>query len=92
MAQSFNDVAVAVVNASRGARHERALTLAAMREQGVIRYVPFPKELMGKYQSYTQADLSALRAAGYGEPFLPVEQGVAHYCAALLQRSAISLG
>ena len=92
MAQSFNDVAIAVVNASRGARHERALTLAEMRDQGVIRYVPFPQELKGKYQSYTQADLSALRAAGYGEPFLPVEQGVARYCAALLQRSAISLG
>jgi ADP-L-glycero-D-manno-heptose 6-epimerase len=89
-AQSFNDVAVAVVNASRGARQERALTLAEMREQGVIRYVPFPQELKGRYQSYTQADLSALRAAGYGAPFLAVEQGVARYCAALLQRSGIS--
>ena len=64
-AQSFNDVAVAVVNASRAARQERVLTLAEMREQGVIRYIPFPVELMGKYQSYTEADLSALRAAGY---------------------------
>jgi len=89
-AQSFNDVAVAVVNASRAARQERALTLAEMREQGVIRYIPFPAELKGKYQSYTEADLSALRASGYGDPFLSVEQGVARYCAALLQRSAIS--
>jgi ADP-L-glycero-D-manno-heptose 6-epimerase len=90
MAQSFNDVAVAAVNASRRARQERALTLAEMREQGVIRYIAFPQELKGRYQSYTQADLSALRAAGYGAPFLAVEQGVARYCAALLQRSGIS--
>jgi ADP-L-glycero-D-manno-heptose 6-epimerase len=87
-AQSFNDVAAAVVNASRGARQERPLSLAEMREQGVIRYVPFPEELKGKYQSYTQADLAALRASGYAEPFLPVEQGVARYCAALLERAS----
>ena len=86
-AQSFNEVATTVVNVSRGARQDQALTLAEMREQGVIRYVPFPEDLKGKYQSYTQADLAALRAAGYGEPFLPVEQGVARYCAALLERS-----
>jgi ADP-L-glycero-D-manno-heptose 6-epimerase len=84
-AQSFNDVAVAVVNACRSARREGPLTLGEMRQQGVIRYIAFPEELKGKYQSYTQADLSALRAAGYGEPFLTVEQGVARYCAAMLQ-------
>jgi ADP-L-glycero-D-manno-heptose 6-epimerase len=90
MAQSFNDVAVAAVNAARGARQASALTLAEMRAQGVIRYIPFPPDLEGRYQSYTQADLSALRAAGYGEPFRPVEEGVALYCAALQRRSAIS--
>jgi ADP-L-glycero-D-manno-heptose 6-epimerase len=89
-AQSFNDVAVAVVNAHRVARRERPLTLAEMREQKVIRYISFPPDLRGKYQNYTQADLAALRAAGYGETFLPVERGVARYCAALLQRSGLS--
>ena len=89
-AQSFNDVAVAAVNAARRARQERALTLAEMRAQDVIRYIPFPPDLKGKYQSYTQADPSALRAAGYGERFLSVEEGVALYCSALLQRTAIS--
>ncbi len=85
-AQSFNDVAVAVVNACREAAGEGALTLAALRERGVIQYIAFPDDLRGRYQSYTQADLSKLRAAGYDAPFLTVEQGVARYCQTLLQR------
>jgi ADP-L-glycero-D-manno-heptose 6-epimerase len=83
-AQSFNDVAVAAVNACRRARGEGALALAAMLAQGLIEYIPFPHDLKGKYQSYTQADLSGLRAAGYTEKFLSVEQGVTRYCDALL--------
>ena len=84
-AQSFNDVAVATVNACRKARSEAPLALAAMRERGIIQYIAFPEDLKGSYQSYTQADVSALRAAGYDAPFLTVEQGVARYCQRLLQ-------
>jgi ADP-L-glycero-D-manno-heptose 6-epimerase len=87
-AQSFNDVAVATVSACRSARGEAPLTLAQMQQQGVIRYIPFPEELKGKYQSYTQADVSALRAAGYGAPFLTVEQGVQRYCEGLMKWAA----
>lgn len=86
-AQSFNDVAVATVNACRKARGESPLTLAALRERNIIQYIPFPEDLKGRYQSYTQADISALRAAGYDEPFLTVEQGVARYCQKLLRVS-----
>ncbi len=86
-AQSFNDVAVAAVNACRKARGEPRLTLGEMQQQGIVGYIPFPEELKGKYQSYTQADIAALRAAGYMEPFLTVEQGVARYCDRLLQRA-----
>lgn len=84
-AQSFNDVAVATVNACREARGEPALALAELQSQGIIRYIPFPEDLVGRYQSYTQADVSALRAAGYGAQFLTVEQGVRRYCERLLQ-------
>lgn len=84
-AQSFNDVAVAVVNACREAQGEPALGLADLQREGVIRYIPFPDDLKGRYQSYTQADVGALRAAGYDAPFLTVEQGVKRYCASLLQ-------
>jgi ADP-L-glycero-D-manno-heptose 6-epimerase len=86
-AQSFNDVAVAVVNACRKAQNESPLALAEMQRQGIIRYIPFPGELRNKYQSYTQADVSALRGAGYTAPFLTVEEGVARYCERLLERN-----
>jgi ADP-L-glycero-D-manno-heptose 6-epimerase len=51
--------------------------------QGLITYIPFPDKLRGKYQSFTQADMSRLRAAGLPGDFMSVEQGVAAYVAAL---------
>jgi ADP-L-glycero-D-manno-heptose 6-epimerase len=83
-AQSFHDMAVASVNACRKARSEAPLTLTAMRERGVIQYIPFPDDLRSRYQSFTQADITRLRAAGYTAPFLTVEQGVARYLQKLL--------
>jgi ADP-L-glycero-D-manno-heptose 6-epimerase len=85
-AQSFNDVAVAAVNSARQTAGEAALSLQDLQQQGIIEYIPFPRDLVGKYQSYTQADLGALRAAGYTAPFLTVEQGVARYGAVLQGR------
>lgn len=78
-AQSFNDVACATVNAIRKSRGEKALTLEELKAGGAIEYIAFPPALVGKYQSFTQADLTALRGAGYGENFLTVEQGVGRY-------------
>jgi ADP-L-glycero-D-manno-heptose 6-epimerase len=83
-AQSFNDVAVAVVNACRTKAGESRLTLEEMRASGIIQYIPFPDDLKGRYQSFTEADISALRTAGYAAPFSNVEQGVAEYCGRLL--------
>jgi ADP-L-glycero-D-manno-heptose 6-epimerase len=85
-AQSFNDVAQATVNAIRRARGEKALSLAELKSAGAIEYVPFPPQLVGKYQSFTQADIGALREAGYAAPFLSVEEGVGRYVAARLAR------
>jgi len=81
-AQAFNDVARATVNAIRKSRGEKALSLDEMRAAKAIEYVAFPGQLVGKYQSYTQADMGALRAAGYGEKFMDVEEGVGRYVAA----------
>jgi ADP-L-glycero-D-manno-heptose 6-epimerase len=47
--------------------------------RGEVEYIPIPEQLRGRYQSYTQADLTALRAAGYEKPFRPLEEGVAIY-------------
>jgi len=84
-AQSFNDVAVATVNTLRLAEGKDALTLEQLLESGIISYIPFPDALRGKYQSYTQADIGALRGTGYAEPFLSVEQGVARYVGHMLK-------
>jgi ADP-L-glycero-D-manno-heptose 6-epimerase len=78
-AESFNEVARATINAVRATRGEKALTLDELRSAGAIEYVPFPPQLVGKYQSYTQADLTRLRSAGYKDPFLAVEEGVGRY-------------
>jgi ADP-L-glycero-D-manno-heptose 6-epimerase len=86
-AQSFNDVAVATVNACRSANGDGSLALDDMLRQSLIRYIAFPEELEGRYQSYTQADVSALRRCGYSDAFLTVEQGVQRYCERLLQRA-----
>lgn len=63
-AQSFNDVAKAVI---------------AWHGIGKIRYIPFPGHLEGAYQSYTQADLTGLRKTGCDIEFRPVEEGVQNY-------------
>jgi ADP-L-glycero-D-manno-heptose 6-epimerase len=65
---SFNDVARAIIGSLR---------------KGTIRYIPFPPELAASYQSFTEADISALRAAGYGAQFKDVRTGIASYLDAL---------
>ena len=64
--QTFNDVAHAVIK-----HHGR----------GKIEYIPFPDVLKGRYQSFTEADMSAVRAAGCDHKFMTVEEGVAKYMA-----------
>ena len=78
-AQSFNELAAANVNACRALSGMPAQPLEALRQQGLIEYIPFPEALRGKYQSFTQADLARLRAAGYTASFASVEEGVAEY-------------
>ena len=85
--QPFNDLAAATVNACRAAEGKPKLSLAELVEQQLIRYTPFPEDLAGKYQSFTQADTEKLRAAGYADDFYTVEQGVERYVAWLLEQA-----
>jgi ADP-L-glycero-D-manno-heptose 6-epimerase len=62
--QSFRNVADAVI---------------AWYGRGEIEYIPFPDHLRGRYQSFTEADISTLRGLGYDKPFKSVEQGVPSY-------------
>ena len=83
-AESFNAVARATVNAIRRARGQKALSLEELKGEGAIEYIAFPQQLVGKYQSFTQADIGALRRAGYDVPFLDVDEGVGRYVQARL--------
>ncbi len=70
----------AIVNAGTGrARsfNDIAKTLIGHLGRGRVEYIPFPDELIGKYQSYTQADVRSLREAGYTAPFTALEAGIA---------------
>ncbi len=66
-ARAFNDVANILIRQT-GA--------------GAIDYVPFPRTLAGRYQSFTEADLSGLRDAGYDAAFTSLEDGIASSVAA----------
>ena len=89
-AAAFNDVATAVINACRKAGGHGAATHADHLREGRIVYTPFPPQLVGKYQSFTQADLSKLRAVGYTESFVPVADGVHRYVESLISGSPSS--
>jgi len=65
-AESFQAVADAVV---------------AYHQHGQVETIPFPDHLKGRYQAFTQADLTKLRAAGYTAGFKTVAEGVADYLA-----------
>lgn len=71
--QTFNEVANAVIE---------------WHGYGKKRYIPFPEHLKGHYQSCTEADISALREAGYTAPFKTVEEGVKAYLDAVNESSA----
>jgi ADP-L-glycero-D-manno-heptose 6-epimerase len=60
-ARSFNDIVTILIE---------------QLERGRVEYIPFPDSLRGKYQSFTQADLTGLRGVGYEEPFTPLEEGI----------------
>jgi ADP-L-glycero-D-manno-heptose 6-epimerase len=61
---NFNDVARAIID---------------WHGKGDIEYIPFPAHLQGSYQSFTEADISALRQVGYKSDFTTVEVGVRTY-------------
>ncbi|HRI92364.1 MAG TPA: ADP-glyceromanno-heptose 6-epimerase [Accumulibacter sp.] len=78
-AQTFNELAVASVNACRALAGHEALPLAELVGRGLIEYIPFPADLRGKYQNFTEADLSLLHKAGYKHRFSSVEEAVPQY-------------
>ena len=78
-AQTFNQLAAAAINAMQGTEHSSR----ELASRGLIEYIPVPEGLKERYQSFTEADLTRLRAAGYRGEFRTVEHGVASYVAEL---------
>ncbi len=54
-------------------------TFAAMGKEPNIEYIPMPQTLQDKYQYYTQADISKIRAAGYGKDSISLEEAIGDY-------------
>ena len=71
-----------IFNAGTGKSRSFTDIARAMQEihgSGGIEYIPFPEDLHGKYQNFTEADLDNLRQAGYREDFMSLEDGVKQY-------------
>jgi ADP-L-glycero-D-manno-heptose 6-epimerase len=58
---------------------------AAMDLPPRIRFIDMPAGIRDKYQYHTRAETAKLRAAGYREPFLSIEEGVRRYVREYLQ-------
>ena len=44
-----------------------------------VEFIDMPDALRGQYQSFTEAPMDRLRAAGYAGQFTPLEEGVRRY-------------
>lgn len=64
LARTFNDVAKILIQ---------------LQGSGKIDYIPFPDSLKNAYQSFTQANLQALRDIGFQEAFTSLEAGLKQY-------------
>ena len=78
-----SDVKSGVYNCGTGQAHsynEAAKAVIEALGTGRIEYRDFPETLVGKYQNYTQADVTALIKAGYKDGFTDFKQAVRDYC------------
>jgi ADP-L-glycero-D-manno-heptose 6-epimerase len=76
-ARTYLDLAHAVSDAAGKPRH--------------VEFIDMPASLRGQYQSFTQAPMNRLRAAGYNAPFTPLEEGVRRYVQGHLMAADIFL-
>ena len=65
-AQSFNDLAKAVIKNTGG-------------DESNIKYIDMPNDLKGKYQYYTEANLDKILSTGFNLKFKNLEEGVNDY-------------
>ncbi len=72
------------------ARSYQHLAEAVCRASDVperVEFVDMPAHLRGGYQSFTQATMERLRAAGYARPFTVLEDGISQYVSSYLTQA-----
>jgi len=75
-----------VVNAGSGVSrsfNDVARALMAVHGEVPIEYVPFPADLEGRYQHFTEADITGLRELGCNLSMTPLEEGIVETYATL---------
>jgi len=60
-----------------------ARSLMTVHGECPIEYIPFPADLEGRYQHFTEADLTALKELGYDGPMTELEAGITETYATL---------
>lgn len=78
-----------IYNAGTGNARSFNAVAAALQQvhgPGRVEYIPFPGDLAGRYQHFTEADVTSLRAAGYAAAFTALEEGVAATFAAAAEK------
>jgi ADP-L-glycero-D-manno-heptose 6-epimerase len=87
-----NSIASGLYNLGTGkARSFKDLLNAVFSSLGLpsnIEYINMPKDIRDKYQYFTEADMTKLRAAGYNDEFYTVEEGVKDYAAGYLSQKS----
>ena len=84
-----------IYNCGTGKAHtynEAAQAVIDAMGKGKIEYRPFPEVLKGKYQSFTEADTTALLAAGYDGGFTDMKDAVKEYCDFLMAGGYFTYG
>jgi len=81
--RTFNEVALAVINACRGVDGEPGLSIEEALSQGVLAYYDMPDGLRGKYQSFTEANMDRLWGEGFPSDCIDVPEGVGRYAASI---------
>lgn len=80
-----------IYNVGSGAARSFAdLATATMKAAGItprIEFIEMPETLKARYQYFTQADISHLRAVGYAKPTTSLEEGIQDYVTQYLSKA-----